>query len=149
MADTIKTQILANLKAAIEGVTAANGYNRTVRAVEREAKDLVTAQRDLVYVTSQYETKARPLLNNKVEVVLHVGLACIVEDRANLAKAVDEIAADVEKAICTDGTRGNLAVDTVVTRVEDHVVADMEPTAGAIMEVEITFRHTSGNPYVA
>jgi hypothetical protein len=145
--DTIKTQILANLITAIEGVTEANGYNRTVRAVAREAKDLNTPERDLVFVSSQHETKGRPLLNNKVEVVLHIGIACVVEERNDLAKAVDNIAADVEKAICTDVSRGTLAIDTVVTRTEDHVVADLEPLGSSVMEVEITFRHAFGNPY--
>ena len=102
MADTIKTQILANLKAAIEGVTEANGYNRTIRKASRRAKALITPQRDLVYIASQYQDKGRKLLNNKVEVVLHVDLVCIVEEMEDPVKAVDNIAADIEKAICDE-----------------------------------------------
>ena len=147
MADTIKTQILSNLITAIEGVTEANGYNRTVRKAAREAKDLNTPLRDLVFVSTQFETKDKPLLSDKVEVTLHITIACVVEDSSDLAKAVDNIAADVEKAICTDVSRGTLAIDTVVTRTEDHVVSDLEPMGSSVMEVEITFRHAFGNPY--
>ena len=148
VADTIKTQILSNLITAIEGVTEANGYNRTVRKVAREAKDLNTPQRDLVFVSTQFETKGEPLLDNKVGVTLHLTVVCIVEDSSDLAKAVDNISADVEKAICTDVSRGTLAIDTVVTRTEDHVVSDLEPMGSSVMEVEITYRHTFGNPYI-
>ena len=149
MSDSLKTQILDNLVTAIEGVTEANGYSRTVRAVSREAKDLVSAERDMVYVESQYQTKEKELLSDKVEVELHVGLVCVVEDRSSLSQAVDDLTRDIEKAIKVDGTRGGLAKDTRVLRVDDHVVEELEPTAGAIMEVEITFRHTFGNPDAA
>ena len=146
MADTIKTQILANLITAIEGVTEANGYNRTVRAVARESKSLATAERDLVFVSSQREVKTF-LESSLVEVTLHVGIACVIEDRSDLAKAVDDIAADIEKAICVDTSRGTLAKDTQVVGTEDHTSADMEPMGSSVMEVEITFRHAFGNPY--
>lgn len=148
MADTRKTQIIDNLVDAIATVTAANGYNRTVRFCSSKIQPIDRVQRDIVFVTTIQERKENET-NNFTDVTLTVHVGCIVEDRTDLTKAVHDMAADVTKAISTDPTRGGLAIDTNVVTVTDEIASDLEPEGSCLLEVEIRYRHKWGDPYLA
>jgi len=146
VSDTVKTRIVSDLMSAIENVTKKNGYNRTVRKVSTTSVPVTDAQRDLVFITTGNETKT-DRTNAVTECSLTVMIGCVVEDFSDLMKAVHDISADVTKAILSDPTRGGLAVDTRVSRIEDQVSSDLEPLGSCIMEVQIRYRHAWGDPY--
>lgn len=148
MADSIKSQILDNIVTTLQGVTAANGYNRTIRAVSRSAKSLMEAARDMVFVGAsrvEYPTSLEP----NSSALLTVMLDCVAEDMDNLPKAVDDLASDVVKALGVDVTRGTLAIDTNVISIEELIMEDLEPMGACLVEVQVKFRHEWGDPYTA
>jgi hypothetical protein len=148
VADTLKTQILDNLVTVIDAIVANGTYNRTVRAASRAAKTLTEAQRDVVFITNSPVTKIQ-LVNSVTQCTLTAFVACVVEDATDLDKAVDDMAADVEKAICTDITRSGSAIDTNVVSVENQVIEEMSPMGTCVLEVSILYRHQFGDPYTA
>jgi len=144
--DPIRSQIIDDLITTLETISPANGYKRTVRKASRVATPITNPNRDMVYVRSADEQK-EDLHNNKRDCTMTVMLAGVIEDRTNLALAIDEFAADVEKALYVDITRSTLAIDTRVVRVEEEVSEDFGAMAGCIMTLEIRYRHATGNPY--
>jgi hypothetical protein len=48
-----------------------------------------------------------------------------------------------------DITRGGYALDTRVVRTEEFIAEAQSPVGGALIDVEIKYRHADGNPYAA
>ena len=146
MADSVVTQIINNVKTTIQAIAAGSTYSRTVRVCERLtylAPQI--SQYDAVFIYDAGCTKTF-LASAKTECSHNLLLDCWVQDDSP-GEAIDQLAADVEKALAVDITRGALAADTKVMAIESFVTEDMKPIANCRIEVNILYRHIEGDPY--
>lgn len=147
MANTVKTLIIQDMLNAISAIAEGETYSRTVRTAARYTLNPDPIEYDAVYVESLSEQKTE--YSNVRHIVMTVTLACFVEEGGNIPVAVDALAADIEKALRVDFTRGNRAIDTQVTSVNQFVIEDVEPVGACTVDVQITFRHALNDPYTA
>lgn len=147
MTDSVKTQILDDIVSTVRGVSAGSTYSRNIRTASRSAKTLPESPIfDVVYVDRTTQRKTF-LMDNYTQVELSVWLVCIVEDGSDIGTAVDAIEADVERALSVDKTRGGIAITTKVLSTEEATTEGMEPLGATLIEVQVLYRHTEGNPY--
>ena len=146
MADTRSTQILNNVVTTISAITAGTTYSQTVRVCERltyVAQELSEYCAVFVYdsgVTKDY------LASTITQCQQSIMLDCWIQDD-DTAEAIDQLAADIEKALSVDVSRGSLAIDTKVQAVRKFISEDMQPEANCEMDILITYRHVEGDPY--
>jgi hypothetical protein len=149
MADSRKHLIIDNCLATIGAITAGATYNRTVRKAVRNALTLPeTPVNDAVWIEHTAQTEV-PLVSGLAQATLTITFGCLVVDASDLGKAIDDIQADVERALAADVTRGGYALDTRVVRREEMVAESGSPLGGVLIDVEILYRHADGNPYAA
>lgn len=149
MASSRKTLILDNIISTVGAIAAGATYERTVKTASRNVRNIAEHPAyDVVYIDFVTEEK-EPLLNAATDCFMTVSLACFVHDSSDLAKATDDIAADVERALAVDITRGGYAVDTRVTSVEAAVINAEYPYGACLLQVAVHYRHAEGNPYSA
>jgi hypothetical protein len=149
VADTRKTTIINSCLTAIGAIVRGSTYERTVSLARRNASalpEIPTA--DAVWVETTTQAKST-LTSGVAAVTLTVTFGCLVVDSLDLGKAVDDIEADVERALAVDITRGGYALDTRVVRTEEFIAEAQSPVGGALIDVEIKYRHADGNPYAA
>jgi hypothetical protein len=149
VADSARTSIIANIVSTIAAITHGATYSRTVRTCSRNVRNIAEIPLyDAVWVERTNEVKSS-LAYNVTTCTLTVTLGAVVQDYKHLGEAVDAIAADIDKALAVDITRGGKALDTRVVRVEEYVLETQEPLAGVLLDVEVTYRHRDGDPYTA
>jgi len=73
-------------------------------------------------------------------------LDCWIQDD-DTADAIDQLAADVEKALSVDISRNDLAYDTKIQAVRKFISEDMQPEGNCEIDVLINYRHVEGDPY--
>ena len=149
MADTRKTQIINNVIDTVAAIVHGATYERTVRIARRNASMLPEVPTTDAVWCERTEQRKTPLASGVAQVTLTLTLGCLVVDSRDLGKAVDDIEADIERALAVDITRGGHAYDTRVVRTEEFVSEAQSPVGGALVDVEIEYRHTDGNPYSA
>lgn len=126
MNDPLEYQILADLQAALRGISVAGGYHHDVTelAVKLDAdatvEDLIGtwAARPFIILELLPETFSY-FPGDQIRIVLPFAAHFINDsdpttDAAMLLEYL-KLAADVEKALSADGTRGGLATDTKIT----------------------------------
>lgn len=150
MAQAIKTLIINDIVSTLETVQTGGGspaYQRTLRAVSRKRKSLMEAQRDMVYVESLGEKKS-DWGNNVTESTMTVGLFCVIQDMDDLPTAMDDVTADITRALLADEKRNQNAISTEILTVLDSVDDDAEPTGTVSIEVKVVYRHKRTDPTV-
>jgi hypothetical protein len=126
-------------------ITAGDTYERTVKVCERLTfLPGEISQYDAVFVYDNGFTK--DYLTTQTKVVLNLTLDCWVQDD-DPATAIDQLAADIEKALSTDLSRNDNAIDTQIVAGRKWVSEEMRPEANCELDVQITYRHTEGDPY--
>lgn len=144
MADPVKTAILDDMRTVLATITAGATYSRTVRTVGRVPGGMPSSSLfDIVNIISTGATKTD--LSNKTVVTMTVRLEAIVE-AADPPAAVDQVEADIEKALMADITRGGRAIDTQIVSCEE-AISDHSSLGGTVIEVRIVYRHAPGDPY--
>jgi hypothetical protein len=147
MADTVEYSILDNITTTLQGVSTANGYNRNIKDATLDTQTFVSQHADAVYIESVEQIKESKL-NSVTECTLTVAVVCKAVDGSNLSKAIADLSADVEKALCVDEKRSSNAVSTNIVAVRDRWNSEEDPTeGGCVIEVEILYRHQRGDPY--
>ena len=143
--------IAANLLTTVNGVTTGNGYNQTVvvKRASRVDYDTETAD-DLngrIYQTSaEILTSAmnRVTWRQNFEIIVIAlnddGSAVTIDTRLN------QIAADISKAVRVDITRGGYAFHTGIDAV-DFVVADDGSLSLVILTITVDYRVLIDDPY--
>jgi len=145
MAVPVSNTIIDNVVSTIAAITAGATYERTVKVCERLTfLPSGITQYDAVFVYDGGFTK--DYLSTQTRVVMNLLLDCWVMDD-DPATAIDQLAADIEKALSVDLSRGNNAIDTKITAGRKYVNEDMKPEANCELDVQITYRHQEGDPY--
>lgn len=152
MTTTVRENILANLVATCQGITAANGFHVTVAAAERfevDGNDLVSLPACIISTLDQTKTGET---NRSMEWDLQVRIdAHIVHNKALDSRSTDavltELAGDLYKAVMADRTRGGHAIWTTVDNMTDFdLVTDEGQMTGVMVSLTVQFRHAPGNP---
>jgi hypothetical protein len=146
MATPLDTQIINNVVTTISAITAGATYSRTVNVCERLTYIISeTSEYDAVFIYDAGCTKSY-LDSSVVECVQNVMLDCWAQDD-DTAEAIDQLAADIEKALSVDITRGSLARDTQIRAITKTITEDQKPEANCTIEITIMYRHADGDPY--
>jgi hypothetical protein len=147
MPDSIREKILANLKAALEGITAANGYNYTVNRVDRIRSNPINHP---VYPSiniweqgMESEIDPKGFNTKKLDLVLELWTIAGGED---LSQVINKHLADVEKAVVTDTTRGGNAIDTWYTGDEVLLTNGDQLMIGAYCFITVKYRTNFFDP---
>lgn len=155
MATSVRESILASLKTALALISTANGYENNitggVQRFNQNGNSLVTVPTIVVIGGSEEKSskEAHNLTDCKLTVYLVAWARHDSESVVDTDTVVNSLILDVEKAIMVDVTRGGKAVDTNVVNVEPLDSVEGQPYCGAILEVEIWYRHTITDPATA
>jgi hypothetical protein len=145
MAVPVSNTIIDHVVSTIAAITAGDTYERTVKVCERLTfLPSEIAQYDAVFVYDNGFTK--DYLTSQTRVVLNLLLDCWIQDD-DPATAIDQLAADIEKALSVDLSRNDNALDTKIVAGRKYVSEEMRPEANCELDIEITYRHTEGDPY--
>ncbi len=152
MLNTVQQLIIDDLVTTLQGVTAANGYEFTVKAVEEfEVEGVGSALRPLIVVWSgamdlENEAGGRSHWRFRVE------LDCYLvhnpnEDSDASSKVLTRFTGDVVKAVMADRTRGGNALDCKVVGVDPIPMLQNEGLDINVgITLEIRYRHVATNP---
>lgn len=151
MAAPIKEQILDNVKTTLEGITTANGYDTNVTWVSRNRSDPRGDGHDR-YILIRVDPE-----NHDPEVTmgyshrhLMLSLEVFITDMEDPTETLEYFAADIEKALMVDHTRGALAIDTTIESVDipyHDDESDADITGLAVVTVDIHYRTLVEDPY--
>lgn len=149
MADTIKTQIIDHVISTCNAIASGATYTRTVKTASRDMVVLNNLKAyDCVCVERTREVK-RLLCANVTQVQLTIWLWALCQD-SDTGTATDALAADIEKALMADETRGDLAISTRIMSTEDESLTEVAERLGAVLiEIAVLFQHKDGDPYTA
>jgi hypothetical protein len=134
-------------------VTTSNGYENTLASVQRFMQTgLTVASVPTAVVNFDDERKSNGPAD-RATCTLSVSIdVWAVHDTASVsgytATLVDSLAADVEKAVMQDTTRGGNARECEVTSVVPFRLAEGQPFVGATVSLTITYVHDIADPYV-
>jgi len=149
MADTIREQIIANIKTTLEGITTGAGYNNTLKSVYRDpvavqdiaqfpAAFILTGTEDPVQRASSVVVRT---MNLTVEFWVHPG--------KELSKAVESMRGDIQKAMVVDPRRAALAQDTLEGPSSDVLLLEEIPFAGSQIGYSVPYRTKIEDPFTA
>ena len=117
-----REDILNNIESTLADITIANGYNNNIGLVTRESEDFERFEKSdypfaiISWATDDKETSGVPNQNVISELLVTImgGIYAISSRETVLNNFLD----DIEKALCTDGTRGNNAWYTIPVGIE-------------------------------
>jgi hypothetical protein len=144
--------VIANLKAALEAILPANGYQTTVRAVYRGLVAPQAAPTPFICIATgreTYQELAWPNVNRRLPMTL-VGELEVPEGAGDgAADEADRFLADMEKAVLANAKRGGYAVGTKL--VSNVIFSDdpQEPWVEVQLDIEVEYRTTRTDPYTA
>ncbi len=153
MSTPIIESIAANIATTVDGVKISAGYNQTLHAVR--PKRLTFLQDgwdngDVVILQEESEQTDEPTMYRQWK--QYFLLAAFVVDSESATTPIDtrlnQVAADIEKAIMVDRRRGN-STYVADTRIEDREFwYDPEArSSGVSLRVSVTYRYPDGDPY--
>lgn len=148
---SVREEVVRNLVSTLEGVTVANGYKFDV---ERVVRGQSMSRRLKVYPSVYvFEITERKVITPEAPLDLYVCQLTVlvipwlrdpnVPDRF---ENVNELVADVKKALLVDGTRNGFALSTKLSGNRQKVTDSLEPYGGSQVTVEITYRHLRTDP---
>lgn len=148
MADSVRELIEQNVKTTLEGVTIANGYQVNILQVFRYGQPFPATPEcpaaQIIPEGETYEPAPHPLYTAKLTLMV----ALLVEaEVGKVAKAINDILADVTKALMADVTRGGNAVRTFILSSSVYESGVTEPIGDVRLRVEIHYRMSFSNPY--
>ena len=155
MADSTRLRILKNLQSTVQGITTGGGYNYTVpptSVVLDPTVNILTVNGDLPYVIIEatpdggitYYPAEQKREVFKVNLVARVDADA--SDPLSRATAWEKLAADFERALTRDHTRGGNAVDTRLGTPAPFVGVGSSVVV-VVVPVEVRFHRTYGEPY--
>ncbi len=150
MANTVRENILANVKTTLEGISIANGYNNDIASIQRwKQKGNLLRQVPCIIINAGLEDKKPgpdPLVTCKLTVSLDLWIR---DDSDNPTDTIlNSLFGDIEKALAVDYTRGVSATDTNILSSTPFETVEGAPHAGLMIEVEVHYRHQRTNPEV-
>ena len=146
MSVPVSNYIIDDIVSTIGAIEAGTSYNRTVRVCKRLTfVPSELAQYDAVFV---YDSGcSKDYLNSSVvRCTQQIMLDCWIQDD-DPATAIDQLSADIEKALSVDITRSGKAIDTQINAVRKYISQDMQPEGNCEIDITVTYRHQEGDPY--
>ena len=159
MADSVRERIMKNLQAALQQITVANGYATTLNLVERILQQGQTTSPPMIILGEDKDEVLLdgPLSGNTGLTARHmtVWVRCIVQqdtdlDARSASEALNALAADVQRKLQEDYTRGGLAVNTQEIGLGTVMFDAGDPPALFIdSEWQVHYRHNRLDPTIA
>lgn len=152
MSNSQRENIIANVVTALGNVTTGNGYNNTLVSVQRFQQDgLSIASVPCAVVNFDQERKTVGPLD-RVTCTLDIGIdVWAVHDPASVsgstATLIDSLAADVEKAVMQDTSRGGLARDCYIETVSPFRLTEGMPVVGQSIRLVCIHVTDISDPY--
>jgi hypothetical protein len=151
MADTLRENIIADIKTTLEAVRLVNGYDNDIASVQRwKQGGNSLRQVPCIIVNAGPEEKSQevyPAITCRMQVVIDVWTR---HDETTDPRSTDAILnsllGDVEKALMADIYRGGYAKNTNITGNVPFETVQGQPYAGIIIEAEILYRHLATDP---
>jgi hypothetical protein len=148
----IEHQIFDHVLTTLAGITTANGYNQTVVRVEkfRPLDEPDPASFPTLHAWIENKQRDSAVEMNKVWQVHTLVVRGFTRDGNDPALAINQLMADVERALMVDPHRGGYAIRTAPQGVEEPEVIMGDGFGGravAYAEFEIVFRTKAGDPY--
>jgi hypothetical protein len=159
MADSVREKIMKNVQAALQGITVANGYNTTLNAVERIMQQSQSTIPPMLIIGEGQEKVLPdgPLSGSTGLTAKYLTLyvRAVVQqdtdsDARSASEALNALAADIQRKMQEDYTRGGFAINTQEVGLSP---VQMEPgDAPALFldsEWQVHYRHNRLDPTLA
>lgn len=152
MAESVRERILQQVQDTLEWITVENGYENTLRSVQRFRQDgqelanlpaaILIEGGDDVDLNGPLELTSRTLT---VSVVL-VQQQDTEQDARSASEVMNSLLADVQTAMQVDPRRGGLAIDTTESGIGEMNVEDGQPELVQTIGYRIAYRHLRNDP---
>lgn len=150
---TVRENILENLKTALSGVTAANGYANDIQSVQRwrqQGNSLASVPCAVINAgPEEKDPVPNPYMTCRLTVYIDVWTRQDDSDPQSTDTLLNSLLGDIEKAVMLDITRGGYAKDTNIKSNTLFETLEGQPYSGIVMEIEIVYQHKQGDPEVA
>lgn len=149
MADTIAEKIIANIETVLKTITTANGYNNTVKTVSRDpltALDIQAFPAVFVEIGSDVPESGAKSVNRRT---LNLTVEFWVMPHKNMAKSVESLRGDIQKALMVDPRRAGNAVDTVERETNYILILEEQPAAAGQIAYSVNYRTKIDDPFTA
>jgi hypothetical protein len=143
MPEPIRTRILANLRAALAGISVSAGFLTDVRAVLDGPVNLDVQPSPFIWLDVRDETYmelANPLLSRTLPVTLALLVECQPGAGDGPLTEIGRLLADVERAVLTDRKRGGVANDTRLLKNRVFAAEPGLPWVELDLEMQIAYR---------
>jgi hypothetical protein len=148
MSDSIRESIVKNLVTTLEKIVEGATYGITICRVERiPSSPFSEADFPLAMVQDIAEEKDDGSPVGYSTSVLKVQIIVWDSNYDELSERANLLLADVEKALHSDVTRGGYAFDTNIIGNQLISAEEALPVGGVIIDIEVLYRHTLGDPY--
>lgn len=151
MSEPIIELIAANIETVVNTITAGNGYNYNLTAKRPKRIDFLTESwNNLDVIIQQTSAAAKDSEYShpyKTYTITFMLVAIVVgsdSDSFSIDTQKNKIAADIEKAIMADRTRGGYAMDSNITEI--NFITD-DDAGGVSLLLEVEYRTIYDNPY--
>ena len=152
--DSLQEQIIKAVAARMATITMANGYQNTIKLVQRhEALGMDLAKMPTILVregdcSAELSQGSHQQIRRRMEVLIVVatGIDELAEPRSG-SEVLNSLAADIEKALGYNERWNNLAL---MTEPPEYLTLDIDaetPHLARGLRVVITYEHGRGNPY--
>ena len=148
---------MKHVQATLQGVTVQNGYVHTLQAVERLQQQGQSSQSPMAVII---EGDDRPIDMTSqdtggiaIERELEVGVVLEVvqdedSDARSASEAMNDLVADVQKAMQADVSRGGAAIDTEELGLDPILIVDAKKKLICAMGYRVRYRHLRTDPRV-
>ena len=146
---TIEERIMDEIQATLEGITTDDGFSQTIAKVVRRKgtpwTEFTTYPSIDFWLMSENKSLHERVNFQECHMIIDIGA---YTSKANPDQALAYLAADIEKALMVDHTRGGLAIDTNITE-HEHVFGEenRKPSGAVFVNVDIHYIHKSNDPY--
>jgi len=150
---SIREQIMVAIKAALTGISTANGYDNDIHGgVQRFQQEGAQLSNPPAILLSLEDEQKQRLESNICECTMIVSVEVqAIDDEENpddTATYVDSLVTDVERALAIDSRFGELAIDSEVTGVNPQVLVEGQPYVGSTLTLIVRYRHDISDPRI-
>lgn len=148
MSTPIIESILDDLGTALEAITVANGYNYSPTIHKRRPLDLARVGKFPCVFFWREPEDAGEINSGYIDKEAPITIGVMTDDGDDPAQTIEQLMADVEKAVMADHTRGGYAINTVLEKTETEFPGEgRRPSGVGYLDFTIMYRHKRGDPY--
>jgi len=147
MSSSIRDLILDDIHTTLAGITLANHYETDIQAVENIRQvGLNIKESPMIVIVAGEEAIVQEALGKETS-IWKIDLEVWIKDPDDIVTAVNNMIADVTKALLADHQRGARAIDTKIISNYPFYPAVNAPEGGVVITIEIHYRTKYGDPY--